>query len=105
MHSTLFTIGTWTLSNGRAAAEANDVKVILNARDSPNTWDESLIWFKKVQDVVPTVLSLYQTVQGYDVEALEKSYIPHEQLVRLLVNYTSYSFSVPKIAGAHYVIS
>lgn len=68
-----------------AAAEANDVKVILNARDSPNTWDESLIWFKKVQDVVPTVLSLYQTVQGYDVEALEKSYIPHEQLVRLLV--------------------
>ena len=30
-----------------AAAEAKDVKVILNARDSSNKWDESLIWFKK----------------------------------------------------------
>lgn len=89
-----------------AAAEANDVKVILNARDSLNKWDESLIWFKKVQDMVLTVLSLYQTVQGNYVEALEKSYIHHEQLVRELVPLNElYLFSMPKMAGAHNVIS
>ena len=91
----------WNADFIRWAADASVVKVVLTTRDSPTKWAESyesvgtswegillsrpFIWFKKAQQMVPTIRSLFQMIQSDDIQALEKSYINHERMVREIV--------------------
>ena len=91
----------WNQDFLRWAADSDDVKVILTARDSPKRWAESFqsvgtswekllvsrpwIWIKQVRDMVPIFLSMNDVIQSDNMDTLQKSYVDHMELVHHIV--------------------